>query len=470
MSAFLFGAALMFWGWQTGLWVLALPMEAIFVASYFIHWRWNLSVGDYKKIGKFCLFLAIAVLVYLFTRNPSIYLIFAFFQWLPLIFFPLLAAGIYSINDRLDLRNQKEQKAIANYLIYPYFAICIISASAANVRGYSFYIGMFVLVTLALWFVRSARFLPIIWLCLILIAASMGVVGNMGLYRLQGFLEQNTLEWFSDFARQDIDPLKRTTAIGEIGSVKLSNQIVFRIKPEQGQLAPTLLRTATYNKYQSSMWVAANSQFTPVKSEANKMSWHLGERKAHSSTIIISAHLERGEDLLKLPDGSFAVNNLSVARMEKNQYGTVKVEGKSDPVSYRIEFGKYFTLDSSPSQDDLLVPDREKPALDRIISQLNLEGKSDREILKEVESFFQREFEYSLELAQQKNNSTPLSAFLLENRSGHCEYFATATTLLLRRLGIPTRYAIGYSVHEFSQLENQFIVRGRHAHAWTLVY
>jgi hypothetical protein len=40
----------------------------------------------------------------------------------------------------------------------------------------------------------------------------------------------------------------------------------------------------------------------------------------------------------------------------------------------------------------------------------------------------------------------------------------------LRSLGIPTRYAVGYSVHEFSQLENKYIVRSRHAHAWTLVY
>ncbi|MBT8330725.1 MAG: transglutaminase-like domain-containing protein, partial [Deltaproteobacteria bacterium] len=36
--------------------------------------------------------------------------------------------------------------------------------------------------------------------------------------------------------------------------------------------------------------------------------------------------------------------------------------------------------------------------------------------------------------------------FLTRSRSGHCEYFATATVLLLRQAGIPARYARGYSV------------------------
>jgi transglutaminase-like putative cysteine protease len=47
-------------------------------------------------------------------------------------------------------------------------------------------------------------------------------------------------------------------------------------------------------------------------------------------------------------------------------------------------------------------------------------------------------------------NETPLARFLLRTRSGHCEYFATATVLLLRQLGIPARYAVGYAVHEAS--------------------
>jgi hypothetical protein len=53
-------------------------------------------------------------------------------------------------------------------------------------------------------------------------------------------------------------------------------------------------------------------------------------------------------------------------------------------------------------------------------------------------------------------------------RSGHCEYFATATVLLLRELGIPARYAVGYYVHETSG--DGYVVRMRDGHAWCLVW
>src|SRR5439155_3633206 len=43
-----------------------------------------------------------------------------------------------------------------------------------------------------------------------------------------------------------------------------------------------------------------------------------------------------------------------------------------------------------------------------------------------------------------------------------------ATTLLLRRAGIPARYAVGYAVHEASG--QRFVVRQRDAHAWCLVW
>jgi hypothetical protein len=65
-------------------------------------------------------------------------------------------------------------------------------------------------------------------------------------------------------------------------------------------------------------------------------------------------------------------------------------------------------------------------------------------------------------------DETPLRRFLLQTRGGHCEYFATATVLLLRQLHIPARYAVGYAVHEHSG--RKYIVRQRDAHAWCLVW
>ncbi len=60
--------------------------------------------------------------------------------------------------------------------------------------------------------------------------------------------------------------------------------------------------------------------------------------------------------------------------------------------------------------------------------------------------------------------------FLLYRKQGHCEYFATATVLLLRAAGIPARYTVGYSVQEYSGLEKKYIARARDAHSWVTAY
>jgi hypothetical protein len=89
-----------------------------------------------------------------------------------------------------------------------------------------------------------------------------------------------------------------------------------------------------------------------------------------------------------------------------------------------------------------------------------------------LRQFFQTHFSYRSWQARDDRSSqkdeTPLARFLLRTRKGHCEYFATATVLLLRQLEIPARYAVGYAVHENSG--NRYVVRQRDGHAWCLYW
>jgi hypothetical protein len=120
---------------------------------------------------------------------------------------------------------------------------------------------------------------------------------------------------------------------------------------------------------------------------------------------------------------------------------------------------------------DLAVPTNEVPALDQIISEMKISGATEKQKLLVVQQFFAAKFSYSTWLGSEKvarTNETALSRFLLHSRSGHCEYFATATVLLLREVGIPARYAVGYAVHEPSG--HGYVVRERDAHAWCLVW
>ncbi|MFH1075812.1 MAG: transglutaminase-like domain-containing protein, partial [Pseudomonadota bacterium] len=173
--------------------------------------------------------------------------------------------------------------------------------------------------------------------------------------------------------------------------------------------------------------------------------------------------------MLKLPNRTFIIEDLLVEVMERNQFGSVKIDKGPDFLCYKARFNGAAS-DCAVEATDISIPDTERPAIARIAKQLNLSSKTHTEILKSIKGFFETRFTYSLTRAAPHNPDNTLKDFLLVSRSGHCEYFATAAVLLLREAGIPARYATGYLVHEFSQLEDKFIVRPRHAHAWALAY
>lgn len=480
MPMFLLGTAVIFWGWQTGLWIIALPIAICLEAARWFPSRWDFSENDFRRIANFCLIILCGLLVYLLSVNRSIYFIYNLLKWLPVVFFPLLLVQAYSVKESLNISSlfllldnstkKEPDNGFSANLNYPYFALCLLSASTGNTRDITFYAGMFLMSAFALFYGRTKRFSLITWVCLILIAGSVGFIGQIGLHQLHLAVSDYMGELLSNSSGQETDFLKKQTKMGEIGLLKQSNEIIFRVTPEAKKTPPRLLREATYNKYISSTWIALNPNFTVIQPESNGKTWHLGSQTENYSMINIFARLKRGQGLLRLADGTFEINELPVNKMEKNKYGTVKVEGKIDFLAYQAFFNNSLSLDSPPTEEDLEIPKSETLALNKIVSQLNIKGKSPSQILEVVDRFFQKNFSYSLNLAGKSNHLTPVSKFLLETRSGHCEYFATSTVLLLRSLGIPARYAVGYSVHEFNDLESQYIVRSRHAHAWTLAY
>lgn len=64
----------------------------------------------------------------------------------------------------------------------------------------------------------------------------------------------------------------------------------------------------------------------------------------------------------------------------------------------------------------------------------------------------------------------PIEDFVTNHRRGHCEYFASALTLMLRSQNIPARMIVGYKGGDYNYVGNYFVVRQRDAHAWVEAY
>jgi protein-glutamine gamma-glutamyltransferase len=476
--------AICFWGFQTGLWGFAAIILLALEGRRFVRSQWDLSLNQLKDLCKLWGIVALGSIVFLLVAYRAMF-IYGLLQWLPFLCLPLVIGQTYV--DRFStllpllLTDPTRSRSIVNQnnpnFYYPYFAICLIAASASNRHDLVFYGAIVALVGLFLWMLRPRRANPAIWLCLLLLAGAIGFGGQLQLHQLQAKLEEQVAPLLSGFTGEAIDPYQAQTRVGSIGDLKQSNEIIFRVGGDRQQF-PLLLREATYNKYQSPAWVAVKPKFTPVLPRSNGSTWQLGASQTKSNSITISSQLRRGQAILRLPHGTTQIERLNVEEMMQNQYGTVKVRGQGNSLTYQALFNPQQSLaqplpwriDTPPTEADLQIPAAEQPAIDKTLQHLNIKDLSADRVLDRLSSFFTQNFRYSLKLAGSGNSSTPLSAFLLEQRAGHCEYFATATTLLLRGAGIPARYVVGHSVHEWSPLEQQFVVRSRHAHAWVMAY
>ena len=513
---FLLLAALLFWEWQSGVLLAGAMMGIVLESSRIIKARWELTGEDFRRIWNFCMLLALALAVFVLTTNEEggglSNLIHAsaaaaarnvsvsgatFLRWLPMTFFLFVAAQRFSESEAIPLSafslffrwwRKGSRGAERNVDVsYPYFIVCLFSAGIhTNAGEHSYFWGQVVLISWALWPVRSRRFGIIAWLAALAVVIGVGFSSQHGLGELQRVLEGYNAQWMSNFIRQRTDASQSMTAIGRIGKLKLSARIVLRLEPKNGSRPPDYLREASYRSYhpQGQTWyaVGARNDFTDIGHEpGNEFSWTLLAGKTNTSVVNIASYLDwRAQDtgdpegLLPLPTGSSRLEKLPVFSLKINKTGAVMASGLG-LVIFDAYYGPGATFDSPPDAStnhwDLAVPTNEVPALDQTISEMTISGMTEKQKRIAIQQFFAAKFNYSTGLGLDnlaRTNETALSRFLLHSRKGHCEYFATATVLLLRELGIPARYAIGYAVHEPSG--HGYVVRDRDAHAWCLVW
>ncbi|MCR4946261.1 MAG: transglutaminase-like domain-containing protein [Lachnospiraceae bacterium] len=95
----------------------------------------------------------------------------------------------------------------------------------------------------------------------------------------------------------------------------------------------------------------------------------------------------------------------------------------------------------------LLVPEDNTAALDAIIKDAGLDpALSPPQNAMLLASYYQANIPYTYRPGYTPRNKDFVNYFLMENRRGYCSHFASAATLVFRRLGIPARYVEGYVV------------------------
>lgn len=111
----------------------------------------------------------------------------------------------------------------------------------------------------------------------------------------------------------------------------------------------------------------------------------------------------------------------------------------------------------------LQLPLNSNPRVRELAQRITKDAWHPAERAQAIAQYLMANHKYSREA--RRGIGDPVANFLLERRDAHCEYFASATVILLRNVGVPARYVVGYLAHE-SDGPDSTIVRQRDAHAW----
>ena len=436
----LLGAALLFWGWQTGFVIAGAVMAVVIESARFIRARWELSDADYGRIWTFCTVFTLAAAVYAFSENEgpanlggwlqgsaaaagkfasvsSVRTANAMIRWLPMTLYLFIVAQMFGSRETVSLaaisfilrwrswrrrhRGEAPEAVRGVNVSYPYFMVCLFSASFhANEGGATFFAGLCGLVAWALWAQRSRRFSAVIWAVVFLAVAVLGYFGQRGIVPLERFVENYNSQLLGNFFRRRVDPEQNVTAIGQVGRLKTSGKIVIRLKTQAGSPPPVYLREASYRSFHLRSWAAgvARKDFEGVSAATNGTTWVLLPDKTNAATVNIACYLDgRSREsvnplgLLPLPAGSGRLENLNAYILQKNSLGAVLAEGPG-LVIFDADYGPGVTMDSPPTNLDLVVPSEEIPALEQVISEIKPSGPGEQPTRQAVHGFFQDKF------------------------------------------------------------------------------
>ena len=246
------GAALLCWGFFTGLWIPAIAAALLCEVRWFVPRRWDLSEQEFLGFWYLCMILVLMVIVFnLITGN--IYSTFHVgMTWAPILFLPIVAAQLWSLENavplhtmvillrqqrRLDLRlGRPVTPARMIHLGWPYIALALVCSGVARSSGWTFF-GIctgFLLLAILVNASRPRRSMLTLAAAL-LVAVAAGVIGLKGynkLYMAIMNLTLNSRDWIS------LDNSNALyTRIGDIQKMQKSDKIDWQLKRIEGKAA-----------------------------------------------------------------------------------------------------------------------------------------------------------------------------------------------------------------------------------------
>jgi transglutaminase-like putative cysteine protease len=163
--------------------------------------------------------------------------------------------------------------------------------------------------------------------------------------------------------------------------------------------------------------------------------------------------------LLRTATGSYRIGHQSPRGLHYDAYSRLEDPPETSPAPYPAPI-----LPLRARSEHLQLPPLD-PRIPELARAMTAGAATDLERARAIERRLRTDYGYTLELPDHEV-ADPLAYFLFTRKKGHCEYFASAMTVMLRTDGIPARLATGFQSGVYNPITDLWLVRASDAHAW----
>jgi transglutaminase-like putative cysteine protease len=289
------------------------------------------------------------------------------------------------------------------------------------------------------------------------------------------------------FARTPLQPLllsgfSDTVELGQIGELKKGSSIVMHAQRVSGTPFPVLKwRGVALDTFDGIRWLRRDSERRIVRPENSTYIFRREPARGDLSTFNILLEPIATTTLFgplhvrqisgrQLPGVETDRNASLFARFQQSQRIQYQVQSEIiKRVNLEPHAANAAVIPAGIQVTYLQLPEDLDGRIRTLANDITRDARTPLEKAIRVESYLRREYQYTLSLTWDPGKQ-PLATFLFQNKSGHCEYFASAMAVLLRAAGVPTRIVNGFLMGEYNPVGAAYIVRESDAHSWVEVY
>ncbi|NOY64732.1 MAG: DUF3488 domain-containing transglutaminase family protein [Nitrospirae bacterium] len=252
-------------------------------------------------------------------------------------------------------------------------------------------------------------------------------------------------------------------SLGSLGEIKLDPTIVMRIRISPMKGFRPYWRGMTFDVYSDNAWSSLQQSMRDYSSRNGVFLLSGYDSEKGFRQEIILEPIET--DLIFALRGAYRVE-VESKTLSMTDTGDIYIPKKSGKrIRYTVLSTNTPFRETEPSPVYLQLPE-DMAWLRGFTEGVLPPVKDNKEIAEAIETYLRDNYTYSLSPSPPPEGVNPIRYFLLDEKKGFCEHYATAMVLMLRSMGIPARVVSGYMGGEYNRYGRYYIVRQKDAHTW----